>query len=98
MQVSNTFPTSQYHALIILAIEPSNGDVLPMAIYNRGRVANELHELEHATKTPSKFYTITSMHYLGSEPLECIVKIFKFTGEKRHTVLDFGAGYAGDAV
>jgi SAM-dependent methyltransferase len=67
------------------------------------RVGNELREMQKeqggdsTLMTPRDVYLASSMHYLNDEPLEQMNKLFNLEDGQAHRILDFGAGYAGDA-
>jgi cyclopropane fatty-acyl-phospholipid synthase-like methyltransferase len=75
---------------------------LAMAIYTDGRVENEVRELAKTKGEDNLTFddidSITSMHYLGTQPLEAAAREFTSNTsapqDKVH-VLDLGAGYAG---
>jgi hypothetical protein len=73
-----------------------------MAIYIDGRMKNELDELLKAkpaeSVTARDLYGLATMHYLDDEPMTTAAAFFELDDpSKPHKVLDFGAGFAGDA-
>ena len=85
------------------SLEPDFGS---MGIYVDGRTANELNELlkrkSASAITSRDLHALSCMHYLDDEPMREAAAHFRLAdadanGGTPRTVLDFGAGYAGDA-
>ena len=85
-------------------------DFSKMGIYVDGRTKNEMGELLK-TKTLGEvtardMYNFSCMHYLDDEPMNAAAEFFGLTttsssssssSSPSHKILDFGAGFAGDA-
>ena len=88
---------------------PSDGpDFAKMGIYVDGRLKNELDELlktkSSSDVTARDLYAMSCMHYLDDEPMRHAAEYFGLAtaGEDGGSagprkILDFGAGFAGDA-
>lgn len=84
------------HALLFLLLP-----AVMAGIYIKGRVGNELRELvkEKGSLTVEDVYHVTTMHYLGEEPIDNFESILRglSTPLSEVRVLEIGSGFAGDA-
>ena len=80
---------------------PSLLPAVVTGIYIKGRVGNELRELakEKGSLTVEDVYHVTTMHYLGEEPIDNFESILRnlSTPLSGVRVLEIGSGFAGDA-
>ncbi len=81
-----------------------DADFSQMGIYIDGRTKNELDELLRtkpaAEVNARDLYALSCMHYMDDEPMQNAAAFFNLSDASEgasHKVLDFGAGFAGDA-